>query len=234
MIKKTYEYLTGRYHPDLVPIPNSDMKLGHHEMMPELENITKALASEGNQLFIFSAYRNHLDQLRIWNEKATGKRPLLDDKGNVLDVNSLSDEDIVSSICRWSAIPGASRHHWGTDLDVYCIKSLPTSNYQVQLTPEEVEDNGIFGALHQNIDKLLEGDIKFYRPYQEDTGGVAPERWHISFYPIADKLLEKYTIEVFEKNIQETDILLKEVILHDLEGFYKKYILNVSRSPEDG
>ena len=232
MIKKTYEYLTGRYHPDLVPIPNSEMKLGHQEMMPELKKLTEELISKGNELFIFSAYRNHLDQLRIWNEKATGKRPILDDQGNALDVNSLSNEDIVKNICRWSAIPGASRHHWGTDLDIYCKRSLPSPEYKIQLTPKEVGENGLFATLHQNIDHLIRDGIKFYRPYQRELGGVAPERWHLSFYPIADKLLEKYTIEVFEKNIIETDILFKEVILHNLETFYENYILNISISPE--
>ena len=37
---------------------------------------------------------------------------------------------------RWSAIPGSSRHHWGTDLDVYDAAAV-TPDYQVQLTPQE-------------------------------------------------------------------------------------------------
>ena len=69
MIKKTYEYLTGRYHPDLVPIKNSNMLLGHHEMIDDLDKLTTALNKSGFDLFIISGFRNHLDQLRIWNEK---------------------------------------------------------------------------------------------------------------------------------------------------------------------
>ena len=75
--------------------------------------------------------------------------------------------------------------------------------------------------------------IKFFRPYQEDNGGVSPERWHLSYFPLAEDLLSKYTIEIFEKNIIETDIHLKEVLLHDLEHFYENYVLNVSPCPKD-
>ena len=227
MIKKTYEYLTGRYHPDLVPIKNSNMLLGHHEMIDDLAELTTSLKKSGFDLFVISGFRNHLDQLRIWNEKVEGKRALLDSEGSQLDVNTLSDEAIVDHICRWSAIPGASRHHWGTDLDVICQKSLPSKDYQVKLTPEEVNDDGIFGKFHMKLDEILP-ETNFFRPYAEDLGGVAPERWHLSYSPIATALLEKYTIEVFEKNIEETDIMLKEVLLHNLVEFYEKFVLNIS------
>lgn len=228
MLKKTYEYLTGRYHPDLVPCKQSEMKLIHHEMVDHLNELAKDLSDSGFDLFVLSGHRNHLDQLRIWNEKVEGQRPILDNEGNVIDIKLMSDEDIVKNICRWSAIPGASRHHWGTDVDVICRKSIPSEDYQVQLTPAEVNENGIFGAFHQKLDEVLESNSNFHRPYREDLGGVSPERWHLSYSPISTELLNKYTIEIFEKNIIETDIHLKEVLLHDLQHFYETYVLNVS------
>jgi LAS superfamily LD-carboxypeptidase LdcB len=233
MIKKTYEYLTGRYHPDLVPCKNSDTKLIHHEIVSHLEILGHELKKSGFELYVLSGFRNHLDQLRIWNEKVEGKRPICDLHGSLLDVKNLSDEDIVKNICHWSAIPGASRHHWGTDIDIYCRKSIPSPQYQVQLTQEEVSDSGIFGNFHQKLDEILKEKSPFYRPYQEDQGGVLPERWHLSYFPIANKLLEKYSIEVFEKNIRETDIHLKEVLLHDIQHFYETYVLNVALPPKN-
>ena len=233
MIKKTYEYLTGRYHPDLVPCQHSEGKLIHHEMVNHLNDLYKELKKFGFELTIHSGYRNHLDQLRIWNDKVEGRRPLLDSNGDLLDVNVMADEEIVKSICRWSAIPGASRHHWGTDIDIYCKNSLPSSDYTVELTQQEVSNQGPFGKFHQKLDELLENSSFFYRPYQNDNGGVSPERWHLSYYPLADELLEKFTIEAFEQNINETDIHLKEVILHDLEYFFKNYVLNITPSPKN-
>lgn len=231
MIKKTYEYITGRFHPDLAPCKHSDGKLIHHEIVSHLNDLYSELKPFGFELFVLSGYRNHLDQLRIWNDKVEGRRPLYDINGKLLDVKTMSDEDIVKSICRWSAIPGCSRHHWGTDIDIYCKKSLPSRDYVVKLTSEEVNNDGPFGPFHQKLDEILSTSKTFYRPYSEDKGGVVPERWHLSYYPIANELIKKYTIEAFEKNIFETDIHLKEVIIHELEYFFENFVLNVSSSP---
>ena len=233
MTKKIYEYLTGRYHPDLVPIANSYSCLGHHKMIIDLDLLTKKLEAEGFDLFILSGYRNHLDQLRIWNEKATGTRPIFNESGAQIDINQLSDKKIVEAICRWSAIPGASRHHWGTDIDVFCKSSLPSEEYSVQLLPEEVANDGMFGKLHMRLDELIkEHDSHgYYRPYENDQGGVAPERWHLSYAPLSKDLLKKYTLEIFKQNIDETNLALKKVILQDLEYFFEKYVLNISPMP---
>jgi len=37
----------------------------------------------------------------------------------------------IASILRWSALPGTSRHHWGTDLDIIDAKAL-TAEMKVQ------------------------------------------------------------------------------------------------------
>lgn len=233
MTKKTYEYLTGRYHPDLVPIKNSYSCLGHHKMIIDLDILSEKLQKEGFDLFVLSGYRNHLDQLRIWNEKATGKRPVYDEEGKLLNIDEFSDRGIVEAICRWTAIPGASRHHWGTDVDIFCKNSIPSEEYSIQLLPEEVANDGMFGKLHMRLDELMsEHDSHgFYRPYDEDRGGVSPERWHLSYHPISKELLSKYTIKIFKQNIEETNLELKKVILDDLEYFYEKYVLNISSMP---
>lgn len=232
MNKKKYEFLTGRYHPDLVPTQLSANKLIHHEIIQPLNDLYQTLKTDHFELFIVSGYRNHLEQVRIWNEKVSGKRPISDESGNILDIKTLSNEDIVRFICRWSAIPGASRHHWGTDIDVICTNSLPNKDYQVQLIPEEVDENGIFGPFHKKLDELIKTKkaFNFYRPYGKDRAGVAPEKWHLSFKPLASTYLHKYTIDIFERNIIESNILLKEIILKDLEYFFKNFVLNVCRT----
>ena len=37
-------------------------------------------------------------------------------------------------ILEWSALPGASRHHWGSEFDVFDLAALP-EGYRVQLLP---------------------------------------------------------------------------------------------------
>ena len=77
----------------------------------------------------------------------------------------------------YSALPGASRHHFGTDLDIYDTRPID-DDYQLQLTPDEYSTMAHLLSL-----RWLEHNLEkygFYRPYQEYKGGVAPEPWHIS------------------------------------------------------
>ena len=99
---------------------------------------------------------------------------------------SLSAEQQLHAILRFSAIPGTSRHHWGTDLDVFDAAALP-QDYQLQLSPQEVAPGGMFDPLHCWLDqRMAAGEVHgFFRPYGQDRGGVAPERWHLSYAPMA-------------------------------------------------
>jgi hypothetical protein len=67
----------------------------------------------------------------------------------------------------------------------------------------------------------------FFRPYASDKGGVSPERWHLSYWPISKSYFENYTIELFKKNIEESSIELKEIVLENLPIIYQRYISNV-------
>jgi hypothetical protein len=67
----------------------------------------------------------------------------------------------------------------------------------------------------------------FYRPYQTDRGGVSPERWHISYYSLSRRYLEAYTFSIFKKNIEENEILLKDVLLAHADDIFQRFFLNV-------
>ena len=77
-----------------------------------------AAAEAGFDLAPFSTFRDYQTQLGIWNKKFAGDKPLYDDQGRVRDRAGFTDEDIVRCILNWSALPGASRHHWGSEIDV--------------------------------------------------------------------------------------------------------------------
>ncbi|MCB1676577.1 MAG: M15 family metallopeptidase [Halioglobus sp.] len=140
----------------------------------------------GFDLAIASGYRSYHRQLAIWNAKATGARAVHDDDGRTLDLARLAPAQRLHAILRFSAIPGTSRHHWGTDLDVYDAAAVPPG-YAVQLSPREVAAGGIFGPLHHWLDQRMAAGRShgFFRPYGVDRGGVAPERWHLSYAPLA-------------------------------------------------
>ena len=44
-------------------------------------------------------------------------------------------------ILRWSALPGGSRHHWGTEIDIFDPDLLPQGQ-SLQLEPWEYESGG--------------------------------------------------------------------------------------------
>ena len=84
-----------------------------------------AAAHDGFNLQAASSWRSFERQLAIWNGKWRGERPLLDAASQPIDALQLSDEARLHAILRWSALPGTSRHHWGTDLDIYDPDCLP-------------------------------------------------------------------------------------------------------------
>ena len=89
----------------------------------------------------------------------------MDAKGQTVDIEALTPWELAQAILRWSALPGASRHHWGTDFDIYDRRAMP-EGYQIQLTPDEVEGAGLFAPMHNWLDDFLNSDqTHFYRPY---------------------------------------------------------------------
>jgi len=161
-----------------------------HRLRPAVIDAFTALrqdaAMAGFELAIASSYRSFERQLAIWNGKARGLRELRDDAGALLRVDELTADQRLLAILRFSAIPGTSRHHWGTDIDVFDAAAVH-AGYRVQLTPAEVADDGLFAPLHAWLDRQMAAGHShgFFRPYREDRGGIAPERWHLSYAPLA-------------------------------------------------
>jgi LAS superfamily LD-carboxypeptidase LdcB len=196
----------------------------HPELSSPLDDLFIAAKAAGFELAIASGYRSFSRQLLIWNQKAQGVRPLLDSDGNPLDVSQLSDEQKMFSILRWSALPGASRHHWGTEVDVY-DKSRISSAYQLQLSVAETEKGGPFAEFHQWLSQELTlNDSPFFRPYLTDKGGVAPEPWHLSYKPLADVFYKSYSIDMLREQIELSDIELKDAILENLDEIAERFI----------
>ena len=194
----------------------------HPLVIRPLENLYLSAFSAGFQLAVASGYRNFARQLHIWNQKAIGLRPVLDDQGAPLDVSQLTDDKKMFSILRWSALPGTSRHHWGTDFDVYDLSRISV-DYQVQLTLDETEGDGPFADFHDWLSQAL-SSTAFFRPYASDRGGVAPEPWHLSYKPLADVYSEHYSIDLLREQVLLTDIQLKSSILNNLDEIYERFI----------
>ena len=219
----TVAQLTGR---DDSHITYADSGVGlAAETWQAFTSLREAGAEQGFDLRIASGFRSFVRQLSIWNGKARGNRPVHDDRGEPVSILDLPDVEKIHAIMRYSALPGASRHHWGSDLDVYDAAAM-TEGYRVQLVPEEVAEAGIFGPLHAWLDAQIDKGLaeQFYRPYASDRGGVAVERWHLSYRPLACQCMPMLTPAVVEAELANADIALAEVLRQQLPDIFQRYI----------
>lgn len=223
MIDWTDKLLLGLDERELVESPVLACRV-HRQVFDPLLFLAQRAASAGFILKVASGYRSFERQLLIWNNKARGLRPVLNDSGEVIDINALSDRDKIFAILRWSALPGASRHHWGTDVDVYGSVHIDP-DYRVQLTVAETQGSGPFAEFHRWLgDELAQGNSDFFRPYAQDRGGVAPEPWHLSYAPLATIFSRKLTSALLCEQLEQTDLELKQAVLDNLDEIYHRFI----------
>ncbi|MDA0310939.1 MAG: M15 family metallopeptidase [Gemmatimonadetes bacterium] len=188
-------------------------------------------ALAGFDLRVLSGFRGFSHQLSIWNRKARGELAVVDSDASPLSIVDLTEVEWVYAILRWSALPGASRHHWGTDLDVYDEAARP-SDYEIDLTPQEVDAGGMFAPLHEWLDERIATGAAhgFFRPYDRDRGGVAPERWHLSHAPTAAEFDAALSLGTLRATLSQADLESKSVVLEHLDDIYARFVINTNRT----
>lgn len=80
----------------------------HQDLLLPLDSLVLDATSAGFDLAVASGFRSVERQCQIWNAKALGLRPVLDDTGVPLEVGRLDPEALMFAILRWSALPGTS------------------------------------------------------------------------------------------------------------------------------
>ncbi|UWM47348.1 M15 family metallopeptidase [Yersinia alsatica] len=212
--------LTGRSTEHLVVLT------GNHRMQPQAVDaflaMQQAAKVAGFDLQPASTFRDFDRQLAIWNGKFRGERPVLDKDSQPIDISQLDDAARCEAILRWSALPGASRHHWGSDLDIYDPSLLP-AQAKLQLEPWEYLAGGYFYPLTQWLDTHMT-EFGFYRPFSEDTGGVAAEPWHLSYRPLAQAAEHLLTPAILLEAWQSQDVAGSEWLIRHLPMIFSRFI----------
>ncbi|MCQ8876951.1 M15 family metallopeptidase [Pseudoalteromonas shioyasakiensis] len=203
----------------------------HANIVDDFIALKNAAAQAGFELTIASSFRDFERQSVIWNAKFSGARPILDQHQQAVDISDLSELEICHAILLYSALPGASRHHFGTDVDIYDQAAIPP-DYKLQLEPHEYTIGGPFAAMTNWLDNNL-AKFGFYRPYQSYLGGVAPEPWHISHINQSQLMCDVLNLDVLTKQVQHSDLLGKQTILAHLPELYERYVTNIARPPQD-
>lgn len=202
----TLEQLIGKGNPDITG--SSYTSTMHKETAEALARMQVDASKAGIAIEVVSAYRSFARQKEIFENKYkrfTGQ--------------GLSPENAIIKIIEYSTIPGTSRHHWGTDLDLIDA-SVPK--------PENVLQERHFhgeGPYCKLRDWLVKNADKygFYEVYTDNPNrkGFKYEPWHYSYAPVSKPMLAAY------RELDIKQILTSEAILgseHFSEAFISKYI----------
>lgn len=216
--------LTGRARTHVVELAQPRCAL-HYEAVASFLAMRDAALADGIDLSPRSTFRDFDTQVSIWNRKWSGERPLYDRAGQLLDRSRLADSDTVDAILCWSAVPGGSRHHWGTDVDVIDAAAVP-AGYTVELLSSEYAPDGIFARLTAWLDANMRR-FGFFRPYATDRGGVSPEPWHLSYAPVALPALESLSLSMLRRVIDASTLSGKPFVLARLPEIYTRFLLAI-------
>ncbi len=178
------DYLMGRFdpaaHPDFVRIApehcdKPDMYL-RRDAYEAFVRMYEAARADGIRLIIRSATRPFAHQKRIWEAKWRGER--LVDGMNLAE--AIPDPvQRALKILEYSSMPGTSRHHWGTDID---LNAFENSYF------ENGEGKQIYDWLVAHAHEY--GFCQPYTPKGPDRPwGYNEEKWHWSYRPVAARLV---------------------------------------------
>jgi LAS superfamily LD-carboxypeptidase LdcB len=207
--------LTGRARTHLVEVQDQGCHVHLHVARPFMQ-LRAAASRAGFDLAAVSAFRDFARQLTIWNAKYDLP---------AADGVALKPDQRIDQILQWSALPGASRHHWGTDLDLIDRAQL-TPGYRVQLVSEEYSTGGPFGAAALWLEANA-ARFGFFRPYRGIRSGVQAEPWHFSFAPVAEGARRKFSVPLLQAALGEAGLSGKQAVLARLEQIVARYVNSI-------
>lgn len=158
------------------------------EVLTAFAQMKKVAKDDGVDLQILSATRNFNSQKRIWEAKWNGTRKV---GGKNLKETIGDPKQRARKILRYSSMPGTSRHHWGTDIDINSLSPAYFMDGKGKTEYEWLRDNA-----------HLHGFCQVYSVKDEERpNGYEEEKWHWSYMPIASKLIAYH-----QQNVKGTDI----------------------------
>ena len=140
------------------------------EAYDAFKRMREAALKEGITLTILSATRNFDAQKGIWERK--WKRPQYEGK---------TDVERIVDILKFSSMPGTSRHHWGTDID---LNSLEPAYF--------TSGKGLIIYQWLCAHAADYGYSQTYTSKKDGRSGYEEEAWHWSYMPLAGPMLKEY------------------------------------------
>lgn len=189
------QYVMGKFdpatHADFVPVEatyaDRSGRYLHKDTYAAFLRMYEAAQAEGITLTIISAARNFEMQKGIWEAKWNGSRKI--ENGKDASTAYPDPKTRALKILEYSSMPGSSRHHWGTDIDLVNL----TNKYF-----DSGEGKKIYDWLLANA-----AEFGFCQPYTAGRAtGYQEERWHWSYLPLAQPLTALARLKLQDNIIQ--------------------------------
>ncbi len=199
----TRELLIGKGNPDLKGNKFKMQKDAYESFIKMKTEATK----ENIAIELVSAYRSFEKQKQIFENKYS-----------LYTSEGLSPIEAIHKIIEYSTIPGTSRHHWGTDIDIIDANAPRPESV---LEEEHFYGDGPYCNLKEWLTKNA-ASFGFYEVYTNNSNrkGFKYEPWHFSYAPISKPMLQEYKKLDLIKILQEENILGNG---HFTEKFINQY-----------
>lgn len=166
-----------------LPAQLTDGTKGYYLRIPAaraLDKMIKAASKDGIRLRVVSATRSFNEQKAIWERKWNGTN------SGPMRYDTIGDPvHKALAITTFSSMPGTSRHHWGTDIDLNSVE------------PKAFEKGAglkTYQWLSRNASKF--GFCQVYKGKANGRTGYQDEAWHWSYLPLARPFLDQYLRKV--------------------------------------
>ena len=144
-----------------------------HPVYEAYKKMYEAALADSVKLIITSGHRTFLEQIYEWELRWKNPRT---------EITFESDVEKAKYLLQYRSMPGTTRHHWGTDID---LNSFELAYY------ESKEGQKVYNWLKKNAPAY-----GFYQPYtpfdEKRRAGYQEEKWHWSYKPLAQLMLIKY------------------------------------------
>ena len=202
--KYSLDELTGKAD---VPLYGKNIQL-RKQAYDAFVKMRAAASKDGIAIQIVSSYRGYARQKAIWERKYANFRK-----------QGFSPEETVYKIMEYSTIPGTSRHHWGTDIDIIDANQPYKGD---PLESDKFHGDGPFCALKEWMD-LHANTFGFYLVYTDNDKrtGFYYEPWHYTYLPLSEGMLNEVENLPLSEVFQVEGLSGKEVFNED---FMRKYM----------
>ncbi|MBI4170813.1 MAG: D-alanyl-D-alanine carboxypeptidase family protein [Candidatus Aenigmarchaeota archaeon] len=190
--------------PDLMGLGTQITSL-QQEVQAKFNEMETAAASDGVPLVIASGYRNFQQQLGIWNNKvqsATG-----------------TEQEKVDKAAEYNSMPGLSRHHFGTEID---INSVNPADWEPGCVGTSCQ-GAVYTWLINNAARF-----GFCQPYNADRGVVKAEPWHWSYKPISKSMAQQHMSQVTAADLQGRGVAGESTIIAKFDKYHQGFVSDIN------